>query len=511
MIERAIENWLINTNERNYQIPFCQVLISKGYEILYISPHGQLEFGKDIIVKTPEGDTIAYQLKGGDITLAEFRKIMGELYELIDTKCDHPNVDKSKPHKAYLVTNGDIKDDVFQRIDKINNTETHYTKLETINKNQLLKYFLEGEGVFLPQSFEAFGIFLSFFTEDGKDFIPKQKYFNFIANHILVRTGQKSNKLNSVFSSVILTSYLLKNYQDNNNFFAQFEAWSILYSTIISYLEEIKLSNNKIKPTLKIILEEINECLNSIFNEFMEKENLLEGNALGDGGIMYRVRTTIVLGVVTLYCRLNHNSDDPVKKKITEHLKYAWYWGESSFPYWFNIIKYFEMIDEDAVSQDYIKEFIKATLQHNGSRNKDQAYPSVYYDSKCILNSIFQLEPIEYNQFKGRSFVLEPLISMATRRDLKDFLQTNWRKITHMQFEEFLPDTGHEIFNWHNTTGTNHTDFPKQTESYEKLKKKYSEKMKLKVLNKYSEFIPIFCTVYPQRINEKIIRFIDTS
>ncbi len=71
MIERIIENWLINTNEKGYQIPFCQYLISKNYTIVHISTHGQMEQGKDIIAKDENETPYAFQLKAGDI---DFKK-----------------------------------------------------------------------------------------------------------------------------------------------------------------------------------------------------------------------------------------------------------------------------------------------------------------------------------------------------------------------------------------------------------------------------------------------------
>ena len=38
MIERVVENWLTSANERQYQIPFCQVLSSEGETVIYASP-----------------------------------------------------------------------------------------------------------------------------------------------------------------------------------------------------------------------------------------------------------------------------------------------------------------------------------------------------------------------------------------------------------------------------------------------------------------------------------------
>ena len=47
--ERIIENWLTNCNERQFQIPFCQLLTAEGETVVYVSPHGQRERGKDVV------------------------------------------------------------------------------------------------------------------------------------------------------------------------------------------------------------------------------------------------------------------------------------------------------------------------------------------------------------------------------------------------------------------------------------------------------------------------------
>ena len=65
MIERVVENWLTSVNERQYQIPFCQLLAAEGETVVYISPHGQREQGKDVITLGRDRAPCAYQLKLG--------------------------------------------------------------------------------------------------------------------------------------------------------------------------------------------------------------------------------------------------------------------------------------------------------------------------------------------------------------------------------------------------------------------------------------------------------------
>ena len=75
LIERIVENWLTSASERTFQIPFCQLLSAKGEKLLYIATHGQFEKGKDVITELPDGTLRAYQMKGGDIKLAQWREI----------------------------------------------------------------------------------------------------------------------------------------------------------------------------------------------------------------------------------------------------------------------------------------------------------------------------------------------------------------------------------------------------------------------------------------------------
>src|ERR1700689_3756637 len=90
LLGRVIENWLTSVNERQYQLPFCQVLAAEGETILYVSTHGPFEKGRDIITRTPSGEIRAYQLKAGDIALGSWREIYGEIVNLVELAIELP-------------------------------------------------------------------------------------------------------------------------------------------------------------------------------------------------------------------------------------------------------------------------------------------------------------------------------------------------------------------------------------------------------------------------------------
>src|SRR5262249_38503203 len=151
-IERVIENWLTSVNERQYQIPFCQLLAAADEEVVYVSTHGPFEQGKDIITLTRNGPPRAYQLKTGDLNLAEWRKIKGEIEELVEYPINHPAVRTKRQHEPILVTNGELRDTVVQAINVANQAwrRRRFPALRVITKSTLLQRFVALHGTFLP-------------------------------------------------------------------------------------------------------------------------------------------------------------------------------------------------------------------------------------------------------------------------------------------------------------------------------------------------------------------------
>lgn len=88
MIERLIENWLSSTNERGYEVPFCQLLMAEGHRIIHLNRHSPTEQGKDVISLDHKGKLCAFQLKGRDIDIARWRR---EVKPEVDALGDCPS------------------------------------------------------------------------------------------------------------------------------------------------------------------------------------------------------------------------------------------------------------------------------------------------------------------------------------------------------------------------------------------------------------------------------------
>lgn len=164
LIDRAIENWLASTNEIGYQVPFCHCLISEGSTVLHLSTPGKREQAKDIISIDKHGQPCAYKIKAGNIDLIEWRRIKGEIDELVETPINCTGINKDKKHRSVLVTNGKISDQVKDEINNLNPVykKRGFSELEVITGIDLLKRFLKVQTIFFPRELSDFKLlFLS--------------------------------------------------------------------------------------------------------------------------------------------------------------------------------------------------------------------------------------------------------------------------------------------------------------------------------------------------------------
>ena len=525
MIERAIENWLTKTNERNFKIPFCQALAHQGHTMVYVSSDRPMEQGKDLITTNASGTTCAYQLKTGDIGLNRWRtEVRPEIEELIQISIVHPNIDKTKPYNSFVVLNGSISDEVRIQIAQMN--EDNVTRrrgdshLEVIEMPELLKTVKDAQGNFVPHKLSDFKSFLELFLAPGKDQLDKAKFLSFLNNTLFSEIPrQKSEALNAISSSVILTAYAMSEFQQEKNHFALFEAWTALAASMVRFSERAKLDAREWRGSLDLARLGIAQSLDALEDEALAKPIWIEGFALGDGGDTLRARTTLVLGALAARAldRYEAIENGPVDRNVLDLIQkrqqHLWIWGESAFPSFFMIVKFLEAIGEDTTALAVLKTFLEGVLDRNHLR-KDNSLPSPYYSAVQVLEKNLSLthEP-DGKENSGSSFTLKPLISALARRNQRAFLAKNWRRISHIRFREFLVDAPEDWFLWHNDTGTNQSRFPIQTKSWTELSTQSGlEKDSCpKLLVAHRSLVRAFMLIAPHRINDSVISYLDAG
>ena len=522
MIERAIENWLTKTNERNYQAAFCQVLMQKGHRVLYSSSHGPMEQGKDIITVGSDGVYHAFQAKTGDIGLKEWRSIAGEIQELLELPIDYPGVDKSSTHRAYLVTNGSITDPVRIQINDRNEDNRRkgrqYPHLEVIGADSLLKIFVDAQGRFVPRELPDMRAFLEIYLEDGRGMLPKEKMFAVLDSTSFGQSPvKKSDAADAITSSLIIVSYLLNSFEESENYYAMAEGWSILAACMARYVCRHAIPEDQWRTSLDLVVAEIDANLALLRNDALSRTDFLEDDILGDGGAMLRARTSIVLGALACHELLpagktkTDREPEEVLKLIREHISRQGYWGDSAFPYMFCTIKFLEARNERDLARKMLDDLFNSLVEAN-CRQRGSVFPGLYLGVEDVLAASIpdRLHNADFEGYRGSSYVLRAILEMLVRRGRRDLLGEVWPQLTYCQQHEFIPDRTEDIFAWQTKDGKNASRFPNQTQSWESLVSESFDTSAIPELYKgFRQVLQFHILVCPHRATPAVIRMLD--
>ena len=524
MIEKIIANWLTNSNERNYITPYCQLLLSKGHKLIYVSTHGPFERGKDIITQNPKGGIEAFQLKGGDIALKKWQSIEGEISELLTIPIQNPSISEKTKYNSWLITNGHIKDTVIDRIilkNRSNWGQKKKTKLEYQDINLLVSDFIEMYGKYFPTEPGDFKSYLELNVSDGRDFFQKEKYLTLITNSINIDLKRTNPEVKSVFAGgVILTSYILTPWVQSNNYIAQIEAWTCLATTILYVVSKHNYPKSTYEDTLKLIETSVGSCFERLLLEVKNRDHLIEGDWRPDS-VVYGPRTTIVLGYLSLYWLSSKLNNRPLTQETEKELlsimeKYDLkmrYYGESFSPlliwyYFFN-----EKLGRIQAPAIIIAIVIQALIGIRDDQVTPSGIPSPYYDyeqSIRITNGLIKERLGEV--FRGTSYSLKSFLEILIRRNCKKIISDYWKKISHTQYAELIPINADENLLWRVSHGKLETRFPNQTQKWLELfeDSRKIDSSKIPTALQYNLYwLPLFITVYPHRLNADLIRHID--
>jgi hypothetical protein len=520
MIESVIANWLSKTNERNYQIPYCQVLLTKGQRVLYVSTHRPMEQGKDIITVDGDGVYHAYQLKTGDIDQKTFRTIKGEIDELVERSIVHPSVNKSQPHRAHLVLNGQITDEVRYLIDQMNadnaRRDRRVAYLDVVTMHGLLQDFVAAQGQFLPTNVEELGMLLDVYNADGTDFLPAHRVFRFFKHALFAQTGvPRQQARNAIAASVISTGYLLKAFQRAKNAYAVFEGWTILAGCMIRYANRCGLRPDDWHESLALVRDALGAAMQVLWIEVAGRTNFLEGNELVDGADLYRARVTTVLGALAAYALRTPGFDgsDVLQRLLVENRRYLWLWGESAFPFLFSIAKYVEQAAARDASVDLLTVILEGTATAFTNPTARELAPP-YYPVERILRAI--LDPTGQEQEKlrssGGSFILRPTLDLLARRGAREQVAVHWKQVSKVPVREFRPTDVLDLFSWRVSAGTNVTEIAPRTQSWAALQLEARQApVALDLLQPYKDIVHYFILVCPYRATRDVMKLLDAN
>ncbi len=525
MIERIIENWLINSTERSYTIPFCQVLGTKGYRILHISKHGVAEQGKDIIARDQQNKPCGFQLKSGDLNTTKWRGIRGEIEDLVQQPIAFPGVDPREQRRAVLVTNGVITEDVRLSINGLN-TEFElkgWPALEVVTKQELLQSFIEAQGSFLPNEPKDIRDFLELYLSDGRMNLDKGKCASYI-HGTLFKANQAPNPHElerRIAGTLLLVKYSLLPYEMVENHIAIVESLVILCAHVLALAEQHDLHDRFWRSSYNLCLYAIRDSLDRLREEIKERNNLFfEGEILGDGGEVYRARTTMVLGWVAGN-EISHFIEDPTYEldgNILEVIRHNWpdnvsLWGESATVHFILSALCASLFGDKELACDIYQRAIAELAAANNSES-DSGLADPYYSVEQVLSEVLQIEDlgIDFGSFAGTAFTLKPLIDCIVREDRRDILEINWDNISRTDSREFTPEPVWNTYFWNSDTGTESLNAFERPQSWAQLREKAFLPpigIPTKMLSVGRSLLPLFLLTYPHRLRSDLVRIID--
>jgi hypothetical protein len=521
VIERVVENWLTSANERQFQIPFCQLLAAEGETVLHISAHGQMEQGKDVISRGVGGSVHAYQLKNGNLKQSDWRKYEPEIHELVVYPIDHPSVGKHKPHKPFLVTNGRVADTVLNSIHSMNVKwrGMHAKPLTLIAGKELVKRFVRAHGQFLPKEPKDFTKFLELIVDSGVNQFDKHRFAKFLESVLPLSTPTRASARDvqrSVASAVLFTTYIVQGCQRVQNQWGVFEAWTVMAAYAAAVGGRNKTPEAWWGASFDLCVLAAARALDDLVEECTKNDRkFTQGDPFTDG-TFYGARITLLaglLGAATLSSAIRKDAwkhREFVRKFLSDYLPKIQLWGESAIPYLMLAGLAAEKHGNHVVSEGLVVQLVRTLADVNGS--KGRGLPNPYYGPEAALRINLGFDDLNNEVFAGHAYTLEPMVQFLARRWLRRHLSMLWDKVTGVHFAKFAVKEEWENFVWRSDSGSLVTTMPRAPESWKQLldESEASPKFIPVCFRRKPEFSLYFSLTYPHRFTTDLLATIES-
>jgi hypothetical protein len=528
MIEKLIENWLINVHELGYQIPFCEVLLTEKYSVLHVSRHGRGEHGKDIIARDRKGRLFAYQLKQGDITLNDWRSIRGEVEELVrlPVSTTLPTLTTGESHLPVLVTNGELRGDAAASIQSFAEQweRDGAQRLQVIQKHELLKQFIEAHGNYLPTDLRDFRKFVELYISDPHDRLPKKDFADFLTKLIspAMASGRGKKTKRAIESMVLIGSYVIEAYERANNHVAAAEAWTIIASNIFQICERELLSARSYEQSLKLVWLGLSRNLQDLRTELLERKHFVESSfILGETDFIRGVRTLITLGWIAADSLIREQtvgtdvSKLEVLRLVKQVLRTLAVTGEADWPAIVCLSLFLEKGLGSSFGEGLLESWVRTIIVLNRNQDDDNAgIPPPYWSQEKVLSSRYGLlPPYKKERFAGHSYTIQSALDMLVRRLCRQFVSTNWKSASRLSFCDYIPDVKSDWFAWRTEKGDLRMNISQQPASWSKWRSDTAEVSAQSipaVLLRHPHWILPFVLTYPHRLNRSMSAVIDS-
>jgi len=528
MIEKLIENWLINVHELGYQIPFCEVLLTEKYTVLHVSRHGRGEHGKDIIARDSEGRVLAFQLKEGDIALPEWRAMRDEVEELVrlPVATTLPTLKTTEPHIPVLVTNGELRGDAPASIDAFAERweRDGSLRLQVIQKHELLNKFIAAHGNYLPTDLQDFRRFVELYVSDPYNGLPRREFAEFLSKltSSSISSGRGRKTKRAIESMTLVGSYIIEPYERANNHVAAAEGWTIIAANIFQVVEREGLSQKAYESALNLLWLGLTKNLRNLRVEVLARKHFVEPNfILGETDVIRGVRTLLSLGwlsAASLVRELTTGRDEEksefanVVKDVLPTLAVT---GEADWPAMVCLCLFLEKAIGSRLCDGLLKSWVGGIIFTNKDQDDGQAGmpPPYWLQDKVLRLRYGLLPPYENERFTSHSYTMQSALDMLVRRLCRQFVSANWKAASRLSFCDYIPDAHSDWFTWRTEKGDlrmTQSQQPMSWSAWRRTTAEISAQSVPGVLIKHPQWILPFVLTFPHRLNRSMTAVIDS-
>lgn len=465
MLGKAIANWLTRVNERNYQLAFCQLLILEGHRVLYMSRHGPLERGCDLISIDPAGNYHAFQLKTGDLTLAGYQDILGELKEMMELPMRHPTIPDGIKHTSWLVANGKIADTVLDRIKIMNDDNVqkcrNYSQLKSSDYTDLLGRFVSQRDTLLGDSLIGLDAFVREYFSPAEQCVDKSQVDKILASSLPDGLEGKAFS-RACANSILAVSIAMHSKYARSNYCALVEAWALT----LGALRRQQLRNPDLAKECDgarvLISAELASLVRESVAELCKREDWFEGDPVGDGGAVYGARIIFCLGLLcaaTEYLaaiQIPTEWDTSLLKVALRDSARGHLWNEGAFVHVCAISRFLESRAQFEPARKLLEAAARGILKSATEKDIPPLAPPYYGLEESLRNTLLGWPPEDESQdWKWCSYSVPLMIEACARRGLRDPIARDWAEISKTALLEFIPDCEEDHFSWRTEHGTN--------------------------------------------------------
>jgi hypothetical protein len=490
-----------------------------------------MEMGKDVLSVAPDGVPCAFQLKGAPgakINLTRWRtEIEPQVLGLVTGSIVHPSIPQTSVHRAYLVTNGELEEEVSRAIGDLNAgfaaRGTPELQLLTIVRGELLAKAHNLETNFWPTGLPDVKAILELYLETGDGPLPKAKFANLL-EQILFRwehgkQAPHEELSRAIASAAVLSSLATASFSLRRNFWAEIEAWTIYGGYVLGAADRYLLPTKIWEPQFAIAERELYNLLVRVAQELAERSQLIEGDPTFDS-VVRGFRAAVLLGLMSVLALwpLPDEGDERDLDFLQEFCrKYATSmsaWGEATIPCCLALFWHLRRIDATAAPDFLLRDLIHAlaTLNHPKS---EMALATPYYGPEEMLQTALGFSDYEMqDSFAGRSYMLEGIVHLFAKRNWKQAMRHLWPDISRIRFIRFYPQHAPDFFRWRCKEGITRDIEPQHSQQWEDLVAIAQEKDGMclpEQSRRYPAFLLLYLIVCPHRTNAEVMTWLDSK